>query len=237
MSSFYSLYVPARQIYTLHFHLLPTVSRIVEIKGLCLSVELFPTILLNLLHRVNRHIVQQYAYRTCFEIEKKVLGMPMSLVHQHEMWGDSKFCSYKVHKASNLAAKMPPNKIGEWDTPCWVPTSWRRLQVSKSWNQSTEWESTHCINLQLLAMFRGPLLSEELKDVLAVYKPKLHGWYVGMWLAAPQKSLNSWFPVGSSVRFPLELHDFTLCSSWPKSSSAPEHVVYNSRFQTLPRRR
>ena len=62
--------------------------------------------------------------------------------------------------------------------------------MSQSWNQSTERESTHCINLQLLAMFRGPLLSEELKYGLAVYKPKLHGWYVGMWLASPQKSLK-----------------------------------------------
>ena len=35
-------------------------------------------------------------------------------------------------------------------------------------------------------MFSGPLLSEELKDVLAVYKPKLHGWYVGMWLATAE---------------------------------------------------
>jgi len=46
-------------------------------------------------------------------------------------------------------------------------------------------------------MFRGPLLSEELKDVLAVYKLKIHEWNVGMWLAAPQKCLNSGFPVAA----------------------------------------
>ena len=99
----------------------------------------------------------------------------MSLVHQHEMC--SKFCSYKVHKSIKFGRKDAAKQDRRVGYPL-LRTSWRRLQVSQSWNQSTERESTHsnctgattavivarCQNCSKLCLLIGPFEPRSLQQ-------------------------------------------------------------------------